>query len=171
MGLAYLYPIFRPAHAILEANDFQDNSYAVKLRETISEGGLPPSYDDHPLVLANPNEMVAPFGIYMDSLPYSLVDSVVGVWLVNLVTQARHAMLLVRKKRVCDCSRRGWRMWFVVLTWLRWIIETLAEGVHPSRRHDGGSFSDSFHDELRVEAAGRKLRHKVAILKLRGDWQ
>ena len=43
--------------------------------------------------------------------------------------------------------------------------------MHPSRRHDGGSFSDSFHDELRVEAAGRKLRHKVATLKLRGDWQ
>ena len=118
MGLAYLYPIFRPAPEILEANAFQDDFYAVKLREAISEGGLPPGYDDHPLVLANPNELVAPFGIYMDSLPYSLVDSVVGVWLVNLVTQARHVMLLVRKKCVCDCSCRGWCKWFVVLTWL-----------------------------------------------------
>ena len=171
MGHTIVFASVRPAHEILEATDFKDESYSVKLREAIDSGGLPPSYDDNPVVLSNPDEMVAPFGVYMDSLPYSLVDSVLGVWLVNLVTGARHLMLMVRKKCVCDCSCRGWCTWFVVLMWLRWMMEALAEGVHPSRRHDGGSFSESFHDEHRKDAAGRKLRFKVAILKLRGDWQ
>ena len=42
----------------------------------------------------------------MDSLPYSLVDSVLGVWLINLITGARHVLLIIRKK-LCATAAAG----------------------------------------------------------------
>lgn len=122
------------------------------------------------MVVNNPGQLVAPLAIYMDALPYSLVDSVLGVWLVNLVTGGRHVLLLLRKRMVCACGCRGWCTYFLVLSWIHWFIECLAKGRNPERRHDGTPFSD-MHDELRLAAMGIALTFPAAVLKLKGDWQ
>ena len=96
----------KPAYDTLES-DFKSPSYSTQLREAINEGLLPTTYDDHPVVLGHPTELVAPVGIYMDGLPYSQVDSVPEVWVINLVTGARHIMLLLRKRMACACGCRG----------------------------------------------------------------
>ena len=160
----------KPAHETLES-DYKNPSYSTQLREAIREGLLPPSYDDHPVVLENPTELVAVVGIYMDALPYSQVDSVLGVWAINLVTGARHVMMLLRKRMACACGCRGWCTYHGILHFIHWVIQCLASGSNPLQRHDGSSFKSSFHDELRSQAAGTALTFKTAVLKLKGDWQ
>ena len=116
-------------------------------------------------------ELVAAVGIYMDALPYSQVDSVLGVWAINLVTGARHVMMLLRKRMACACGCRGWCTYHGILHFIHWVIQCLASGINPLQRHDGSSFESSFHDELRSQAAGAVLTFKTAVLKLKGDWQ
>ena len=67
-----------PGHESI-GKDFDDPAYETKLREAIHSKSLPLSYYNHPVVTANPTELVAPFSLYMDGLPYSLVDSVLAV--------------------------------------------------------------------------------------------
>lgn len=160
----------KPSYETLEV-DYRNASYSTQLREAINEGLLPPGYDDHPVVLENPTELVAPVGIYMDAVPYSLVDSCLGVWVINLVTGARHVLVLLRKRMVCACGCRGWCTYHGVLHFMHWVIQCLAQGRNPLQRHDDSSFATSLHDELRSQAAGAKLTFKTAVLKLKGDWQ
>jgi len=148
--------------------DFQGPTYAHKLREAINEGLLPPNYDAHPIVQRHSGSLVAPIAVYMDALPYSLVDSVLGVWLINLVTGARHVLLVLRKKMVCSCGCRGWCTYYPILLWLRWCLECLAEGRWPSHRHDGSAFGSQ--DELRTTMAGVAMEYAAAVLKAKGDW-
>ena len=108
------FNVHRTAHEALEA-DFQSQTYALQLREFIAEGSAPPSYESHPVVQRNAGRLVAPLGVYMDALPYSLVDSVLGVWVINLVTGARDVLLTIRKKRVCSCGCKGWCTYYPIL--------------------------------------------------------
>ena len=52
--------------------------------EQIENNGLPTSYYNHPVVESS-DEDVLPVGLYMDGVPYSLTNSVVGVWFINLI--------------------------------------------------------------------------------------
>ena len=121
------------------------------------------------MVLRNPGRLVAPVGLYMDALPYSLVDSVLGVWIINLVTGARHVVMTVRKKLVCNCGCKGWCTYYPILLWIRWCIECMARGEFPDRRHDGTPFTDA-HDEIRSAASSGVLKFVSAVVKLKGDW-
>ena len=117
----------------------------------------------------NAGRLVAPIGLYMDSLPYSLVDSVLGVWIINLVTGARHVLLTIRKKMVCSCGCRGWCTYYPILLWISWCIDCMAQGRFPDRRHDGTLFTDMC-DELRASAKTGALKFVSAVIKLKGDW-
>ena len=55
-----------------------------------------------------------------------------------------------------------------VLLWISWCIECLASGVFPDARHDGTPFV-GLHDEIRSSMAGKMMKFKVAVLKLKGD--
>ena len=59
--------------------------------------------------------------IYLDGVAYQAkkigYDSVIGFWFVNLLTQKRHVIAMVRKKNLCRCGCGGWRtlsvIWFL----------------------------------------------------------
>ena len=101
-----------PGHESLHEEIVGDPSQIEKLQHMKENNGLPPTYYDHPTVTSNPQQLVWPFGIYMDGLPYSLTDSVLGVWLVNLVSEKRHLIAVLRKRVVCQCGCRGWCSYF-----------------------------------------------------------
>ena len=106
----------------------------------------------------------------MDALPYSLVDSVIGVWLINLITGARHVMMVVRKKIVCACGCRGWCTYHGMLLFIHWVLECLAKKRYPNCRHDNTPFH-TVADAFRINLAGLAMKTRGAILKLKGDWQ
>ena len=55
---------------------------------------------------------VIPLALFVDGVPYSINDSVVGFWLINLVTMERTLLVAVRKKLCCRCGCRGWCTFF-----------------------------------------------------------
>ena len=75
-----------PAHEAIARELNEDPSVTVRLDEAMADGSLPPCYHQNPTTLRNPEAPPIPLAIYMDSLPYSLVDSVLGVWIINLLT-------------------------------------------------------------------------------------
>ena len=70
-------------------------------------------------------------------VPYSHDDSVIGFWVVNMLTQGRYFVAAVRKKLLCQCGCRGWCTFFPLFEMLRWSCSVVAEGMRPSGRHDG----------------------------------
>eukprot|EP00959_Pyramimonas_sp_CCMP1952_P094398 1974865-Pyramimonas_sp.AAC.1 len=61
-------------HTLLE-DELADDLYLFEqLEEAISDGALPPCYHEHPVV-ENSDCPVLPIALYMDAVPYSLVDS------------------------------------------------------------------------------------------------
>ena len=104
----------------------------------------------------------------MDGVSYSLTDSVLGIWLICVPTQARYLVGAVRKSLVCRCGCRGWCSYWSILNWMKWSIEALARGSYPTSRHDGEPWLVT--DNYRRELAGQPLTMKSAIIRLKGDW-
>ena len=85
----------------------------------------------------------------------------------SLGTQVRRLVCAVRKSQTCCCSCGGWCSWYVVMSILRWSIDSLARGSMPSSRHNGGDFIAS--DSTRSAAAGSAIL-KGCIMHIKGDW-
>ena len=92
----------------------------TQLVEAIESNSLPPSYYDHVVVTRNPTEHVWPISLFVDGVPYSQVDSVIGLWLVNMVNGQRYLFATSRNKFMCRCGCKGWCSLFAMFRFLRW---------------------------------------------------
>eukprot|EP00969_Alexandrium_andersonii_P291546 12886049-Alexandrium_andersonii.AAC.1 len=72
----------------------------------IAQGELPPAYTQHAVVQGSPSR-VWPIAVYMDGVAYTQSDTVVGMWVTNMVSQTRHLVALVRKRLLCRCGCKG----------------------------------------------------------------
>ena len=145
-----------------------DSSLRVKLSEAKSQNKLPPCYHSHPVVVANPQEPVFPYAIYMDGLPYSQEDGVLGIWLVNLLTGERILFVVLRKRLLCTCGCRGWCSLFPVFLFIWWSLRAAAQNVWPGERHD---FEDwDILDGDRKARVGTPLGRRWSCLWISGDW-
>ena len=97
-------------HQVLVQHAQDNPDLEDQLQDAISENRLPPAYFENPVVrkLRAFGHQVLPLGIFIDGLPYSLIDSIVGVWLICLVTRKRFLLGVIRKKLCCHCGCRGW---------------------------------------------------------------
>ena len=68
-----------PAHEQIAADTEADVGLRVRLREQLASRDLPAVYWEHPVVLAAGGQDVAPIAVYIDAVPYSHTDSVLGV--------------------------------------------------------------------------------------------
>ena len=100
---------------------------------------------------------------------YAKNNSLLVVSACNLWTDQRVILAVVRKRRLCKCSCRGWESLQSVFLLLRWCVECLQQGRHPSQRHDGRPWNVEV-DAERAEVAGNELPFRGAILQLRADW-
>ena len=157
----------RPVHELVEEAVDADPYLPQRLTEAIDAAELPPCYDKHPVVRSSVLP-VLPYALYTDGLPYSMVDSVVGIWLVSLLTGARQMIAVVRKKMLCQCGCRGRDTFYAIMSWLRWSLQVCASGRHPTTRHDRARFFPK--ESFREEVAGSPLRVGAAILYIKGDW-
>ena len=141
----------------------------TQFRERLEQpGGLPPNYWNHPIVQSrSEGELVWPYAIYMDGVPYSHTDSVIGFWISNLITGKRYLIVTLRKRIICQCGCRGWCTIFGIMVYLRWEARILAAGVAPSERHDRRAWLPS--DRKRATNAGTPMI-KGACLYIKGDW-
>ena len=127
----------------------------------------PPAYTDH-VVVSSTTATVLPLAVYIDGVPYSRTDSVLGFWVENMASGARHLCVLLRKRNMCKCGCKGWCTLFYIFKFLRWSFACLAEGLWPARRHDGECWHPE-QDALRAAASGKALP-RAAVINVKGDW-
>lgn len=156
-----------PAHEALDEALRKDTSSGDRLQSAIAEGRLPPAYFSHPVVRGSQTP-VHPVSIFVDGVPYSLGDAVIGVWLVCELSGARFLVAALRKHLMCVCGCRGWCTLYGLFAFLRWCIEAMARGTYPTVRHDGGKWTSG--DPERKAKAGQAMVRKAAVVFLKGDW-
>ena len=158
---------FVPPHELLGQELSADPSLTLRTREAVEQGKLPPVYYSNPVVTGT-SDLVVPLSLYIDAVPYTKLDSVIGVWLINVVSGVRHMVGLLRKRILCACGCRGWDSFYTILCFIRWSFTALAEGVHPAVRHDGRPWSAD--EQFRADRAGTSLRVRAMLLHTKGDW-
>ena len=95
----------RPAHeGLLE--EVEDPDFEAKLRDYTT--GLPAAYWDHPVVQGALPRRAIPLALYMDGIKYAVNDTMLGIFVVNLVTGRRHLVCSLRHRSWCRCGCRGW---------------------------------------------------------------
>ena len=158
-----------PFHESLSDECDEDPSIATAVREKCEKGLWPRRFSEHPVVKsATADETVVPYILYLDATPYSNDDSVLGIFAYTAITEKRHLFCPLRKRDLCRCGCRGWCSLFHVFSVARWCIEAGAKGVWPDVRHDGSPFGRG--DDLRAGNKGARMKHKFALLYLKGDW-
>ena len=145
-----------------EVEDWQD-----KLKVMIARKELPQCYEDHPIVQRNAQEPVLPLAMFIDGVPYSKIDEIEGIWVINMLTNRRHFCVGLRKLLKCKCGCKGWCTHWEIFNFLKWVYESFAEGKMPSRRHDNREWYAS--DKERLKAAGKPIT-KAALIFLKSDW-
>ena len=157
-----------PLHELLVEDLERDPGCRHTLGQWRRDGMLPDAYWQHPAVRGARDQPVVPFAIYLDGVPYSQTDSVLGIWAGNLVTGQRFLFAALRKRACCQCGCRGWCTLHPVFAFVAWSLRALAAGVWPSRRHDGSPFG--LADGPRAARAGEVMRTRWACLYIKGDW-
>ena len=163
----HLIPVSLP-HEVIPQDMDADVGYRTMLAEAIANKNLPPLYFEHPIVLAHPEELVAPIAIYIDFVPYSQTDSVVGIWLVNILTERRYIYAVYRKRNLCKCGCKGWCSFYVLFFVLTWSLRACARRRRPEQRHDQQPWRVT--DEGRAAEGGKQLPIRVAVVYIKGDW-
>jgi hypothetical protein len=157
-----------PAHEQID-EDLLENPKTTELIEWIQTA--PPAYTEHPVVVAcpdgSPEGLVHPGSVYLDGVPYANNDSVIGVWIENIISQKRYLVLVLRKKIVCRCGCRGWCTLFGIFNFLNWTLESLANGIYPYRRHDNQVWRHN--DKRRSQMCGQRMRRRFCIVYTKGD--
>lgn len=107
-------------------------------------------------------EQIFLVSLYLDGVPYTNTDSVVGIWLINMVAGVRHMLGLVRKSITCRCGCRGWDTFFPILQFLLWSFRALASGNFPGQRHGGTAWTGAGAEA--AVSAGKPLKAKGMLL-------
>ncbi len=115
-------------------------SYRSELARLKASSDLPPVYLQHKIVLDHPTEDVVPVALFIDAVPYSQSDSVLGAWGVALLTGHRFLFAALRKRNTCRCGCRGWCSFYTLFEIATWSLESLAAAKWPATRHDGSQF-------------------------------
>ena len=168
------YDLTRTLHTLPSVTAFEalcnELAETPEFRFNFDPAELPPVYHEHRVVRdgAAAGVDVVPTALYVDGVPYTKTDGVIGWWLVNIASGRRHLLVVVRKRNTCKCGCRGWCTFFAVFDYLRWALAAMAEGSWPTSRHDGAQWKDS--DANRSVFAGSPLGYRAAVIHIKCDW-
>ena len=157
-----------PRHEQIDNDIANAVSFRNRLAEARADGTLPPAYWQHAIVQRCRDRMVAPVAIYVDAVPYSESDSVIGWWMVNLLSGRRFLVGLLRKRLSCRCGCRGWCSFYAIFRALHWMIKCGADGVWATARHDREPWQPL--DVSRAAKSGQHMVMPFAVFYIKVDW-
>jgi hypothetical protein len=163
-------PVMPPHEVLAEA--MESPAYIATVKEFVANNPMPPAYDDHVVVRsareADPAAVVLPLCLYMDAVPYSQTDSVLGVWMECLASSQRWLCAMFRKRHVCKCGCKGWCSYHPLFAMLDWSKQAVSRGLWPTNRHDGAGWKPS--DQSRSTRSSDRMPCRGAIIFIKGDW-
>ena len=157
-------PVLDP-HTAIGREVIADPSLHVKLAADVAANRMPPLYMDHPVAIESGYKALALF-LYVDGVPTTAKDAVIGFWLYIVNSTKKHLCCVVRKKRVCRCGCKGWCTYFAVFLWLHWSLTAMRHGVNPAVDCTGTPLTDPVLAAL----IGEPLRFIGALIGIKGDW-
>ena len=95
-----------PAHLLIEEEFSADPSLLASLPSAVSD--FPPAYASHPVVEKSLPLTAIPLALYLDGISFSNKDSVLGIFVINMISQRRHLVCNIRKNMLCRCGCGGW---------------------------------------------------------------
>ena len=116
-----------PPHEVIDRAMSSDPTLRTRLDELVASGTLPPVYTKNPVTQQSATSVV-PASLFVDGVPYSNADSVMGFWAINEVSGKRHLLITLRKDLCCQCGCRGNCTFFTVFSFLEWSFRSLAQG-------------------------------------------
>ena len=158
----------RLPHEVIDKEISEDPDLAKQLAIKVSDGSLPPSYHNHPVVSSSPDP-VMPLAFFLDGVVFNKRSSMLAIYLYNTISCRRHMLAAFRKSELCHCGCRGWCTLWVLFDLIRWSFECCANKLWPTHRHDGKPWKER-SDNIRSASAGIALRIRSAILYIKGDW-
>ena len=159
----------RVPHEALGEELLQCGDAQAELEIATRTKDLPKRYFEHQAVTSAPaGTLVHPFCIYIDAMPFTRSDSILGITVYFLLTERRHLVFVIRKSEVCSCGCRGWCSLAPVFALLAWSCRAMLCGVYPSARHDGKPWLDS--DSGRAVFSGKALGFRAVGMFLKADW-
>eukprot|EP00959_Pyramimonas_sp_CCMP1952_P077848 1627332-Pyramimonas_sp.AAC.1 len=108
----------------------------------------PKIYHDNPIVrdaTAKRQARPIPLAIFMDGVRFTSQlagrsDSVLGMWIIHLVSKMRYWVGCPRTNDVCRCVCRWWDSIFPAMSWFAWQLSQLACGRRFNLRQDQTPF-------------------------------
>ena len=159
-------PILVP-HEALEAEVASDPTILARLEDFNLQGSWDSiAFADH-VVVRQPGLPAVPLVLYVDGVPYTKTDSVIGIWLYNDLTGRRHLCVVLRKRNMCKCGCRGWCTLHPVWQTIHWSMRAFASGRFPTERADGPWVGDQ--DVARARRGGGDMSCRGALYKIKGD--
>ena len=127
---------------------------------------------DHPAVkeaIRSNRQRPVPLGLYVDGVRYTSqigarTDSLIGFWLLNLLSGKRHLLCFVRTSDMCKCGCRGWCTLYPILLAISWIFRVLRDGGTDAS-HNVDFLGQALDDSLIME-----LSFAAILLYIKGDW-
>ena len=100
-----LYLPVRNLYEAVHKEVTDDEGLLTKLQELVDEARLPSVYTEHPVAVASEFRAL-PVLIYIDGVPTTKHDGVIGIWGCVLFSKKRHLLAVIRKSRMCRCGCR-----------------------------------------------------------------
>ena len=154
-----------PPHEQLNQEISEHPELAEALADEVRRGGLPPMYTEHPVAIAS-NFTAQPAALYVDGLPTTKRDGVIGFWTYFILSKKRHLCCVVRKQKLCKCGCRGWCTLWPIMAWLHWSLVAMAIKAHPLKTWGDLDITDA----IRLGVAGSELLFSAALSCIKGDW-
>ena len=158
-----------PPHEMLN-KEMSENRLELDslLAQHVRDDMVPKVYKDHIVTRAS-GKKAQPIAIYLDAVPTTKKDAVLGVWVYFAMSSKRHLCCVLRKSRMCQCGCRHWCSLFVLFSWLNWSLMAAAAGEQPSVSWDNREYTMA-NDFIRSSTAGSLLLYIGCVCVIKGDW-
>ena len=155
-----------PVHRALSDEVAANPSLHAELASVHESGGMPSAYYSSPVVREH-GQGVFPVAMFVDGVPFTKRDSVIGFWFYNMLTGNRHLCAVLRKAQQCRCGCRGWCTYFPIFLYISACVMAMGEGRNPLVSEYEKVFADGTRN---AAVAGVALAARFMILLLKGDW-
>ena len=157
-------PVLHP-HEVLNKEIADHPELKETLAGMVRGNKFPLLVTDHKVIKASGGK-AQPTVLYIDGVPTTKHDGVLGFLMYFCISKRRHLVCVVRKARICKCGCRGRCSLFVIFSWLNWSMRAMAKGTYPSTDWMG----KGFEDPVRKALGDFDLLYSAGNVAYKGDW-
>eukprot|EP00959_Pyramimonas_sp_CCMP1952_P106029 2216875-Pyramimonas_sp.AAC.1 len=151
---------------ILENGDYGNSNSPTNL----------PCYKDNVIAkqcIEDTGKMPLTVAVCMDGVRFAALqagrsDSILVATIVNLLSQKRHVVGVLRQLDMCRCGCNGWCSVHTYLSYISWIVDSLITGSVPAQKWNGKPWGPS--EDRGTDQGVSEFGFRAMLLYVKGDW-